>query len=406
MKMRRLAVWLLLLCLLLTACAAPVEQSATTTTTTTTATTAIVTTESTTTTAETTTSTAAPTTTSTRKQVTTTRPPVKTTVTQAATTTAVTTTVRTTTTDYTTGTIGKTIYRRQEPPKGTSTPIMYKVTGDDGQLLWLFGSVHVGIEKMYPLPEYVQTAFDSADALAVEFDILAYEKDIAAQVGTLQAFRLPEGWVITDCIDANTYNRARAILEDNDLYVSEMDYYEPILWSQFIDGLVDDKTLPLINASADLGVDRALLTAAKERNMPIVDIESAQSQTEMLASFSYTLQKQILLSSISSYNRKPTGNELLHTIDLWSEGGVLAMEDYLFGGDSYGDWRTQQLNKEYMDKMIHERNNAMANYARKALESKQEVFLCVGLGHIIGETGLATQLKDYGYTVQLVVEFN
>ena len=35
------------------------------------------------------------------------------------------------------------------------TPLLYKVTDADGNVVWLFGSIHVGKEEFYPLPDYV-----------------------------------------------------------------------------------------------------------------------------------------------------------------------------------------------------------------------------------------------------------
>ena len=38
------------------------------------------------------------------------------------------------------------------------TPLLYQVTDAEGHTIWLFGSIHVGREDFYPLPEYVTSA--------------------------------------------------------------------------------------------------------------------------------------------------------------------------------------------------------------------------------------------------------
>ena len=48
-------------------------------------------------------------------------------------------------------------------------PLLYKVTDDDGNTIWLFGSIHVGRDEFYPLPDYVMDAFEGSESLAVEF---------------------------------------------------------------------------------------------------------------------------------------------------------------------------------------------------------------------------------------------
>ena len=58
------------------------------------------------------------------------------------------------------------------------SPILYEVSDDEGGKIWLFGSIHVGTEELYPLPRYVLKAFKKAKTLAVEFDLLKYKEDL------------------------------------------------------------------------------------------------------------------------------------------------------------------------------------------------------------------------------------
>ena len=56
------------------------------------------------------------------------------------------------------------------PVSKGSTPLLYKATSENGGEVWLFGSIHVGNDDMYPLPDYVNNAYNEADSLAVEVD--------------------------------------------------------------------------------------------------------------------------------------------------------------------------------------------------------------------------------------------
>ena len=62
----------------------------------------------------------------------------------------------------------------------------------------------------------------------------------------------------------------------------------------------------------------------------------------------------------------------------------------------------QLLYDEYTEKLITARNATMTEYAENALLSGKEVFLCVGAAHIIGEGAIAENLRQLGYTVELV----
>lgn len=416
MKIRRLFAIFAVLCLLLTACTGtpkgdPTTTVATTTTTeatTTTVTTTVPTTTTTRSTTKTTTTTAKPTTVT--LPATTTMLPTWTAIVTkpsaaATTTTVTTTTTKRTTSTYTTGTVGTTVYTPQGDTVAASTPVLYKVTSSKGKNIWLFGSIHVGTEELYPLPEYVQNAFDNAEALAVEFDLIEYSDDVYAQWQAQEMMRLPDDTTTTaDYIDPTLYHYASAILKAYGVDITQLDHYYPIFWSQLIDSIISGMTLPDIGAESDLGVDMTLLTLAKERDMQIVEIESAYRQSKMLADFSISLQESLLASSVYEYLNGPTADSTQDMLDMWAAGDVNVLNEYLtVDYDNSMSAEQKRIQAEYQQKMIVERNNDMTAYAIQALEAEHEVFICVGLAHVLGDTGLAVQLNEYGYTVQQVI---
>ena len=100
-----------------------------------------------------------------------------------------------------------------EPPAATSTPLLYKVTGENGGTVWLFGSIHVGIEEMSPFPAYVLDAYNEADALAVECDVIALQKDMSLMTELVQMMLYTDGTTISDNISPELYEAAVKILE-------------------------------------------------------------------------------------------------------------------------------------------------------------------------------------------------
>ena len=61
-------------------------------------------------------------------------------------------------------------------PENKATPLFYHVTGEDGQEMWLLGTIHVGDERTAYLPEEIYNAFAASDALAVECDSEAFDE--------------------------------------------------------------------------------------------------------------------------------------------------------------------------------------------------------------------------------------
>ena len=60
------------------------------------------------------------------------------------------------------------------------------------------------------------------------------------------------------------------------------------------------------------------------------------------------------------------------------------------------------LYDEYYKAMITDRNDNMTDYAVDALDSGEEVFICVGAAHVIGDGAIAENLRELGYTVEMV----
>lgn len=278
------------------------------------------------------------------------------------------------------------------------TPLLYKVTDAEGNVVWLFGSIHIGKDYFYPLPDYVMNAYNSSDALAVEFDTLAAEEDIGGMMSMMKAMLYSDRSKISSHIPEDLYNEAKSVLEENGMYVSAFDYYRPILWSTLIDNILYEE----MGFDATLGIDYHFLNTAHKEKKPVYDIESMEFQMNMLTSFSDELQIMMLEESVNSYKApdeyEKTMNEL---VDAWATGNE-AEFNRINNTTEFSSAEEEKIYKEYQEEMISKRNIAMADYAEKALKSGEEVFIVVGAAHIIGDGAMAELLSERGYTVEVI----
>lgn len=286
-----------------------------------------------------------------------------------------------------------------EPAWDGATPLLYKATDEDGSCIWLFGSIHVGREDFYPLPDYVLEAYRLSDGLAVELDVLAFEKNLLAQAQALKTMIYTDGTKISDHISAELYAQTVTILKENHLYSKQMDAYLPAMWSM----LVDNALFEQLHIRSDLGIDRHLLEMAKEDEKPVVEVESAQSQYEMLAGFSEQLQILMLESALLSYEDPQTAEaDMAELIELWYTGDEAGLTASLATQGTSTTDEEARLLLEYNQAMFTERNLAMAAFAETALAEDSQLFICVGAGHIVGEGAMADLLRHRGYTVEAV----
>lgn len=281
--------------------------------------------------------------------------------------------------------------------KSKVTPTLYKVTDKKGNIVWLFSSIHIGKKDFYPLPDYVMNAFESADALAVEFDLVAFEKDTAEQTKAMAKLISPNYSTRSHLVGdsaASIYRKAVEILDKNNMYNSSLnDYYKPVMWSTLIDNLTYQKA----GAASEYGVDRHLLNRAKQKKKKIEEIESAESQYSMLAGFSDALQTKMLEDAIKGYESNTAKAELDTLMGLWGKGnaselGKLLNQD-LSALMNETDTQKREILNEYYTAMYTDREYVMTDYIVNALNSGKEVFVCVGAAHIVRGSSIIDRLK-------------
>lgn len=290
------------------------------------------------------------------------------------------------------------------------TPLFYHVTGENGQELWLLGTIHVGDSRTRRLPQEIYDAFAAADALAVEFDSedflaqLERDPELAAQV--FQSYLYSDGSMGSDhAQDQELYENAVRLLKAAGQYSAYSDYMRLFLLSQTIENFYLQQGYEL---SAEYGVDAGLMKLAGEQGKPILNVESGQQQLQMLAAFSDELQELMLADTVytgqAEFNRQ--SSELF---ELWCGGDEAALTTAV-GRDLstmteeekalYEENRA--LFEEYDRVVMTQRNAGMLDVAVSYLNGGQTVFYAVGLAHLLTEEGLVQALRDAGYTVELV----
>ena len=280
------------------------------------------------------------------------------------------------------------------------TPLLYKVTDADGNIAWIFGSIHVGAEFFYPLPDYVMDAYNASDALAVEFDISSIDQNDYDTVFSdyIYDMEYSDSSRIKDHIPDYVYDEAKEILKEHDYYFRALDCYKPGLWAEFIDELAREK----LDINTELGIDNFFLNTAHAENKTIYDIESLEFQMRMTLDYSDGLQTLLLRSAIESYKEAEEYQDSLDELLVdWAIGNEEAFvddeSDY-----QYMSRKMRILYDEYNKIMTLDRNITMADFAEDALASGEEVFIVVGAGHVVGKGGMTDLLTERGYTVELI----
>lgn len=277
-------------------------------------------------------------------------------------------------------------------------PMLFHVTGEGDRELWLFGTIHVGDSRIEQAQTLVEPYLADCDALAVEFDIVAYEQDTKAQMRDLAQFVYTDGTKVSDHMPSELYERAAALLQEAGLAPGLMANYNVAMWTQLVDQAA---IMTRTDFDLSVGMDRSLIQYCYEHNIPVRDVESSSQQYGLLNSFSDELN--LLMMEQTLEGLEDYGENLHQLYEAWADGDYDHIVEVLDQEDDLELTPEQEaLVEDYNHQMLDQRNLGMAEKAQQWLEAGDKVFFAVGAAHLVGDAGLVELLRQAGYTVEQV----
>ncbi len=319
-------------------------------------------------------------------------------------------------------------------PENKATPLFYHVTGENGQEMWLLGTIHVGDERTAYLPEEIYNAFAASDALALECNTEAFDEQVeeddalSEQVSNLYFFS--DGTTLESLIaeyeaehaeeseeagesddaaeEEDTYTQLVKLMKATGGYNMNMPYAKPYVWSSNIENFYLRQGQQL---HRDQGVEERLMDWAEELDKEIREIESNLFQIKMTTGFSNDLQLLLLGDAVNS-TAQEYWTDVMDLYEKWCAGDEAVLREELSDEVDMTDWTEEEIAEyeeykhlldEYNKAMSYDRNDGMLTKAIEYLESGDVVFYAVGLAHLLNDVnGLVDALREAGYTVELV----
>ena len=270
-----------------------------------------------------------------------------------------------------------------------STGFLWKVE-NNGNTVYLLGSIHVANDKMYPLRPEIEAAFEASQYLGVEVDLTKVDQTEMQKFLTEKG-SYTDGTKLKDHVSADTYNKVVALLKANGLAGNAFDSYKPWVVTQGISSLQMQTT----DYTPDTGIDLYFTQKAGKLNKPIIELENMQLQLNMFNQFSDGLQEKLLLDTLDSLKQtdKAAATASLDELSqMWMQGDeqtLVAM--------------TQAVAKEpeYYKGLVSDRNANMVKHVKEYLNSdkKATYLVVVGALHMLGDDGIVTQLQIDGVNV-------
>ena len=264
--------------------------------------------------------------------------------------------------------------------------LMWKATSPSATV-YLVGSIHVGDSSMYPLPKEVESAFAAAKVLAVEINVK--NADQAKMMGLVQKYGMYAG---DDSLTKHLSKETQAALDDyctrHNVPRMGMEKLKPWVMAVTIIAMAWQQA----GEDPSQGIDMHFLDESKPPQR-IDELETMESQLSIFAEATEEEQQSMLASALKQGDKM---KDLIKRMEAaYISGDPDALQKIMAEQDDVGS-------KSLEKKLLDDRNVAMAGKMEEYLKGKEPVFAVVGAAHIIGDKGIAKQLRDRGYKVEQV----
>lgn len=270
---------------------------------------------------------------------------------------------------------------------------LWKIENGDNDL-YLLGSVHIMPKEVYPLHAQINEVFDESEVLVVEVDATSLDqKAINSFIKQKAIFR--DSTTLQDVIGEELYIEIEPILITLGFPKESIKRYRP--W--FIGLNLGVAGIKKLNLDLGDGIDIHFLNKAHERNMEIIELETATSQFEMLSSSSDSVQIGQIEYAKDNYEK--AGTVFLNMLEAWKAGDT----------DSLAALSRERIKKEakeipsfneYYDKLFVNRDTEFIKQIKELMqkEDKKDYLVIVGAFHLVGEDGVIARMREEGYTIE------
>lgn len=267
--------------------------------------------------------------------------------------------------------------------------LLWKVTDNNsGKTSYVFGTHHFAPLSLLDSIKGLDAAMQNADKVYGELDMQA-AMDPSAMMGMQQMIMAPADSTIDKVLTAKQLadlNMAWAKYGTDEVPMEALYMLKPAGLSTQLAALMSAKVLPDMNVGQ--GIDNELQVRARKAGKLVAGLETMEFQTNMLLGDPISKQAEDLMETIE---------------DIDAEAGKLVRLTNAYLAQNYKDIETicaesVLKNPESAEKMIISRNNNWMKQLEPEMKNTN-LLVVVGAGHLVGDKGILSQLKQAGYIV-------
>ena len=252
--------------------------------------------------------------------------------------------------------------------------LLWKITAPkNGQVSYLFGTIHVWEERIRPIFEEIKPYLLSCELFAAE----SHLEDI--QEMSTESFFLPDNQKLSDFYPTKKYEKlTKQVKKITHSPISNFEHLTPFV-------LVGTISNILLEKGHSGSLDEHLWDFAKANEKEMFGIESAKEQYEYYQKMPFDDQAKQLIQIAK--NTKKYRQNLNQMLERYLKQDIIQLYK-----------NSKKGTKSFRQMMIYERNSIMSD--RISNFAKQNtIFVAIGAGHLSGQKGVLNLLKQNGFSV-------
>ena len=262
---------------------------------------------------------------------------------------------------------------------------LWKVSSENGGVLYIQGSVHVLKAENHPLAPAIEAAYAESSELVLEVDMAEMTSPETQQL-LLGKGMLQQPDTLKSVLDPETYLKLEAAAAEAGLPMLAIQQFKPWLASITLVMVKMQK----MGLHPQYGLDTHFFTKAKSDGKPVIGLETVDFQINLFDNLANQNPNDFINRSLSDLDLME--KEIGQILDAWKTGDIASLEKLLL--KSFAEY------PELYGKFITARNIAWAEKLTKMLQEKKTVMVVVGAGHLPGEKGLINLLEQKGFAIE------
>ena len=259
--------------------------------------------------------------------------------------------------------------------------LLWEITGMDlKQPSYLFGTMHILCAEDARLGDSLRTFIKNVDEIYFEINL----DDIGGMLKSLQFMRMNDNKKLSDLLPEKDYLKVKNYFEKDGASIlpfSMLERFKPLLISSLIQE--DDLDCKTTN-----GMELVIMKEAHAQGKKIDGLETAEFQAGLFDSIPYDKQAKDLVNYIDSMGEfKKMTKDLA---EVYRQQDLEKIDELTKGSDV--------TISNYLDLLLYGRNRRWVEKLRTLMPEKS-LLIAVGAGHLAGEQGLISLLRQKGYTV-------